>query len=70
MLKSHLHCISEIFFLLNESFPWETLCTSVSLFAWLVYVRMHCVPIATFIQNKPSRLPYLGHAQIIKDRNI
>ena len=28
----------------------------------LVYVRMHYLPVATFIPNKPSRLLYLGHA--------
>ena len=34
--------------------------------AWLVYVRTHCVSIATLNQNKRSRLLYLGDAQIIK----
>ena len=33
---------------------------------WLVYVRTYCVPIATLNQNKPSRLLYLGHAQITR----
>ena len=33
--------------------------------AWLVYVRRHCVSIATLNQNKLTRLRYLGHAQII-----
>ena len=33
--------------------------------AWLVYVRMYYVPIATLNQNKRTRLLYLGDAQII-----
>ena len=33
--------------------------------AWLVYVRTHCVPIATLNQNKRTRLLFLGDAQII-----
>ena len=33
---------------------------------WLVYVHTYCVPIATLNQNKPSRLLYLGHAQITR----
>ena len=33
--------------------------------AWLVYIHMYCVPIATLNQNKQSRLLYLGDAQII-----
>ena len=33
--------------------------------AWLVYVRKYGLPIATFNQNKRSRLLYLGDAQII-----
>ena len=38
---------------------------SLGLFAWLVYVRTYCVPIATLNQNKRTRLLYLGDAQII-----
>ena len=38
---------------------------SLSLFTWLVYVRTYCVPIATFNQNKRTRLLHLGDAQII-----
>ena len=33
---------------------------SLGLFAWLVYVRTYCVPIATLNQNKRTRLLYLG----------
>ena len=39
---------------------------SLGLFAWLVYVRTYCVPIATLNQNKRTRLLYLGDAQIIR----
>ena len=38
---------------------------SLGLFAWLVYVRTYCVPIATLNQNKRTRLLYLDDAQII-----
>ena len=37
-----------------------------SLAYFLAYVRTCCVPIALLRQNKPFRLLYLGHAQIIK----
>ena len=30
-----------------------------------VYVSTYCMPIALLCQNKPFRLPYLGHAQIM-----
>ena len=43
----------------------DILVTSLGLFSWLVYVRKYCVPIATLIQNKRSRLLYLGDTQII-----
>ena len=33
--------------------------------AWLVYVRTHCVSIATSNQNKSSQLLFLRDAQII-----
>ena len=33
--------------------------------AWLVYIHMYCVPIATLNQNKQSQLLYLGDVQII-----
>ena len=33
--------------------------------AWLVCVRTYGVPTATLNQNKRTRLPYLGDAQII-----
>ena len=33
--------------------------------ASLVYVRTYCVPIVILRQNKPFRLLYLAHAQII-----
>ena len=33
---------------------------------WLVYVRTYCVPIATWNQNKRTRLLYLGDSQIKK----
>ena len=33
--------------------------------AWLVYIHMYCVPIATLNQNKLSWLLYLGDVQII-----
>ena len=39
-----------------------------SLVYLLVYVSTYCVPIALLRQNKPFRLLYLGHAQIIKRR--
>ena len=32
----------------------ETLVMSLGSFAWLVYVRTYCVPIATLSQNKQS----------------
>ena len=35
-------------------------------FAWLVYVRTYCVPIATLNQNERSRLHYFGDAQLKK----
>ena len=36
-----------------------------SLVYFLVYVGTYCLPIALLRQNKPFRLLYLGHAQII-----
>ena len=40
-------------------------------FTCLVYVSTYCVPIVTLRQNKPFRLLYLGHAQIMKGyRNL
>ena len=36
-----------------------------SLVYLLVYVSTYCVPIALLRQNKPFRLLYLGHAQIM-----
>ena len=50
-------------FTLDESFAWQTF-ASLGLFTWLVYVRTYCVPIATSNQNRRSRKPYLGDAQI------
>ena len=35
--------------------------------AWLVYICMYCVPVATLNQNKWSRLLYWGDMQIIID---
>ena len=36
-----------------------------SLIYLLVYVSTYCVPVTHFRQNKPFRLLYFGHAQII-----
>ena len=36
-----------------------------SLVYFLVYVSTYCVPVALLRQNKPFRLLFLGHAQII-----
>ena len=42
--------------------------TPVVRVVWPVYVRTYCVPIATFTQNKRTRLLYLGDAQVEKKR--
>ena len=34
--------------------------------AYLVYASTYCVPTALLRRNKPFRLLYLGHAQIVK----
>ena len=50
---------------LYKTFAWQTF-ASLRLFTCLVYVSTYCVPIALLRQNKPFRLLYLGHAQIIR----
>ena len=44
----------------------DILVASLGLFAWRVYIRTYCVPIATLVQNKQSPLLYLGDAEIIR----
>ena len=47
-----------------------TQCAADIRVAWLVYVRMFCVPIATLNQNKRTQLLYLGDAQIIRNISV